>query len=444
VSLAELNALDAAKALEEGAFSALELTQACLDRIDEIDGDIEAWTHIDRDHALAQAGAADEVRQAGLPTGPLFGLPVAVKDIFDTHDMPTECGTPLYAARTPSSDSTVVALLRQAGAIIIGKSVTTELAMYGPGKTKNPHDRERTPGGSSSGSAAAVASGMVPLAIGSQTNGSMIRPASFCGTVGFKPSHGRISRTGALLLSRALDTVGVFGRTIADVALIGDALAHYDAQDPDMRPLAPPRLLETALSEPPVEPMFAFVKSPVWEKARDDVQAGFSEIVDALGNQCDEVTLPEPFDQGVDLHRTIMISDIARNIGPLYDRGAEQLSPQLREMVEAGRDVRAVDYANAIELRETLNAGLDQIFARYDAIVTPAATGEAPETLDYTGNPVFCSLWTYCGVPAISLPLLSGSNDMPIGVQLVGQRGHDGRLLRTARWMADRLAKEEG
>lgn len=440
---ADLTALEAAAKLAKGEISAQDLTQVCLDRIAEIDGDIEAWAFLDPEHALAQAKAADEARQAGLPTGPLFGLPVAVKDIFDTHDMPTECGTPLYAGRAPDTDSTVAALLRQAGAIIIGKSVTTELAMYGPGKTKNPHDPERTPGGSSSGSAAAVAAGMVPLAIGSQTNGSMIRPASFCGTVGFKPTHGRISRTGALLLSPSLDTVGVFGRTIADAALIGDALAQYDAADPDMKPLAPPRLLETALGEPPVEPILAYVKSPVWDKAREDVQAGFAELAEALGGQCDEVTLPAPFDNAIELHRTIMIADIARHIGLLYDKGADQLSPELREMVEAGREVRAVDYANAIELREALNAGLEQIFARYDAILTPAATGEAPQTLDYTGNPIFCSLWTYCGVPAVSLPLLSGANGMPVGVQLVGPRGHDGRLLRSANWLAARLADEE-
>lgn len=444
MSLADLSALEAAAKLAEGEISAVNLTEACLRRISEIDGDVEAWAFLDPDYALAQARAADEARHAGLPVGPLFGLPVALKDIFDTHDMQTECGTPLYGGRQPGVDSTVAALLRQAGAIIIGKSVTTELAMYGPGKTRNPHDPTRTPGGSSSGSAAAVACGMVPLAVGSQTNGSMIRPASFCGTVGFKPSHGRISRTGALLLSPSLDTVGVFGRSIADAALIGDALAHFDAADTDMTPLAQPRLLETALGEPPVEPIFAFVKSPVWDKARDDVKEGLAELTGALGNRCDEVTLPEPFDSGIKLHRTIMSADIARHIGPLYDKGAERLSPELREMVEAGREVRAVDYANAIALRETLNAGLDQIFARYDAIITPAATGEAPQTLDYTGNPIFCSLWTYCGVPAVSLPLLTGANGMPVGVQLVGQRGHDGRLLRNARWLASRLAEDEG
>jgi len=444
MTLATLSALEAAAGIAAGEFSSQDLVSACLERIAEMDEQIEAWTHFDADYAHAQAKAADEYRQSGLPIGPLFGLPVAVKDIFDTADMPTECGTPVYTGRTPSADSTVVALLRQAGAIIMGKSVTTELAMYSPGKTRNPHDPERTPGGSSSGSAAAVASGMVPLAIGSQTAGSMIRPASFCGTVGFKPTHGRISRHGALMLSRTLDTVGVFGRTVEDVALIGDALSHFDAADPDMEPTAPLGLLQNASTEPPVEPIFAFVKSPVWEKASADVQSGFEELTEALGDKCDEVELPEPFHHGIDLHRTIMLADIAKNIGPLYDKDATQLSEPLRNMVEEGRTIKAVDYASAIELRETLNAGLDQIFSRYDAIVTPAATGEAPKTLDYTGNPIFCSLWTYCGVPAVSLPLLTGTDDMPIGVQLVGQRGHDGRLLRTARWLTNAISNMDG
>jgi Asp-tRNA(Asn)/Glu-tRNA(Gln) amidotransferase A subunit family amidase len=439
-SLATLSALEAALGIAAGEFSSQDLVSACVERIAEMDEQIGAWTYLDVDYALAQAKAADEHRQSGLPTGSLLGLPVAVKDIFDTADMPTECGTPVYTGRTPTADSTVVAFLRQAGAIIMGKSVTTELAMYSPGKTRNPHDPERTPGGSSSGSAAAVASGMVPLAIGSQTAGSIIRPASFCGTVGFKPTHGRISRHGALMLSRTLDTVGVFGRTVEDVALIGDALSLFDTADPDMKPTAPLGLLQNVSTEPPVEPVFAFVKSPVWEKAGSDVKSGFEELADALGNKCDEVELPEPFDHAIDLHRTIMIADIAKNIGPLYDKDPTQLSEPLRGMVEAGRAVKAVDYTSAYDLRKTLNAGLDQIFSRYDAIVTPAATGDAPKTLDYTGNPIFCSLWTYCGVPAVSLPLLTSTDDMPIGVQLVGQRGYDGRLLRTARWLTGAIS----
>ena len=443
MTLFELSAVDAASGIAAGDFSSEELVQSCLERIAETDDQVQAWTHLNAEYALAQAKAADAFRQSGLPVGPLFGVPVAVKDIFDTADMPTECGTSLYAGRSPTTDSTVVALLRQAGAIIMGKSVTTELAMYSPGKTKNPHDPTRTPGGSSSGSAAAVAAGMVPLGIGSQTAGSIIRPASFCGTVGFKPTHGRISRTGALLLSRLLDTVGVFGRSVEDVALIGDALTHFDVADLDMRPTAPLRLLEAARSDPPIEPILAFVKSPVWDKANDDMKTGFDELRDTLGDGCDEVELPEPFQQAIEMHRTIMIADIARTIGPLYDRGADQLSEPLRKMIEEGRRITAVDYANAIEMREALNAGLDQIFARYDAIVTPSATGEAPVTLDYTGNPIFCSLWTYCGVPAISLPLMAGENAMPLGVQLIDQRGYDGRLLRTARWLMNKILADQ-
>jgi Asp-tRNA(Asn)/Glu-tRNA(Gln) amidotransferase A subunit family amidase len=440
--LTTLSAADAAAAIAAGDITAVALTEACLAHIAETDDDVQAWAWLDAEYALAQAERADEIRAAGLPLGSLHGVPVAIKDIFDTADMPTEYGTVLHAGRRPGEDSAVAALLRQAGAVIMGKAVTTELAMYGPGKTRNPHDPTRTPGGSSSGSAAAVAAGMVPLAVGSQTAGSVIRPASYCGVIGYKPTHGRVSRRGALILSPALDTVGFFARSIEDVAMIGDALAHYDPADGDMTPTGPLGLVSTAAAEPPVEPVFAFVRSPVWDRAHDDTRKGFAELNDALGERCDPVDLPEPFDRGIDWHRTVMYPDIAKNVGALYDRGADKLSEMLQKIVSEGRAVSAVDYAAAREKREVLNAGLDQIFDRYDAIVTPATTGEAPQTLDYTGNPIFCSLWTYCGVPAVTLPLLLGENGMPIGVQLIGRRGDDGRLLRTARWLINMLADD--
>lgn len=440
MNLVNLSGIAAREKLIRGEISAYNLMEAYLDQINKMDKQIQAWSFLDHHYALNLAKAADEYREQGMELGPLFGLPVAVKDIFDTYDMPTECGTSIYLSRTPKHDSTVAALLRQAGAIIIGKSVTTELAMHGSGKTRNPHDTFRTPGGSSSGSAAAVAAKMVPLAVGSQTNGSIIRPASFCGVVGYKPSHGLISRTGALMLSRPLDTVGVFGKTVKDVALIGDTLAYFDASDDDMSPRASPNLLKNIETETPIEPKFAFIKSIAWNKGHEDLKDGFKELIQELGDSCDEITLPELFNNGVQLHRTIMIADVARNLGPLYDKNKNEINEDLCEMIEEGRTVSAVDYNTAIELRDVLNAGLDKVFERYDAIITPAATGEAPKTLEHTGNPIFCSLWTFCGVPAITLPLLVGENGMPIGVQIIGQRGYDGRLLRIANNFLNHLA----
>ena len=438
---AGLSATEAARRIRDGELTSEELVQSCLERIDEIEDTIGAWTHLDKDYALAQASAAHERRRAGEALGPLHGVPVAVKDIFDTQDMPTENGSPLDAGRTPRRDATVVSLLREAGAVIMGKTVTTEFAVYHPGKTANPHDPARTPGGSSSGSTAAVAAGMVPLALGSQTNGSVIRPAAFCGVVGFKPTHGLISRHGILALSRPVDTVGVFARSVEDAALMADCLTAYDEHDPDMVPHGRPRLAEVVAQEPPVTPKLAFVKSPVWDKTEADTRAAFAELTEALGETCDEVALPEPFDRAVAMHRAIMTADLAKSLAGYYDRGRERISPVLRGMIEEGQTVTAVDYNRAVDSIEVLNAGLNQIFEHYDAILTPAAAGEAPLGLDATGDPVFCTIWTLCGTPAITLPLLSGSNGMPMGVQLVGRRGDDARLLRTARWLSETLSE---
>ena len=267
MELAALSGLEAQRLLSEGKITALELTEACLDRIAAEEPRVHAWAYLDPELTRAQARRCDEARQLGRPQGPLHGVPVGIKDIIDTRDMPTENGTPLHAGRRPTRDAAVVERLRAAGAVILGKTVTTELAVYHPGKTRNPHDPERTPGGSSSGSAAAVAAGMVPLAVGSQTNGSVIRPASYCGVFAFKPSHGLISRFGVLAQSRPLDHIGVFARTLEDLALIADALIGFDARDRDTRLEAAPRLLEAVRQDWPLTPDLALVKSPVWDQA---------------------------------------------------------------------------------------------------------------------------------------------------------------------------------
>src|SRR2546425_4750418 len=256
-----LTASEAARLISRAALGCQEPVDACLARVREVDGQVQAWAFLDPEHALAQARAADEFRLSGQPIGPLHGVPVGLKDIIDTADMPTENGSVLHAGRTPSRDATVVTMLRAAGAVIMGKTVTTEFATRTPGKTRNPHNAAHTPGGSSSGSAAAVAAGMVPLALGSQTTGSTIRPASFCGVYGFKPTHGLIPRHGMFMISRTLDHVGLFARTIEDVALIAEQVMGYDERDPDTRPRARIPFAEVAAEEPPLPPMFAFVKT---------------------------------------------------------------------------------------------------------------------------------------------------------------------------------------
>jgi Asp-tRNA(Asn)/Glu-tRNA(Gln) amidotransferase A subunit family amidase len=433
----QLSAPEIGTAIRDGRLTSEELVEACLERIAAREPEVQAWAFLDPEHALKQARAADESRKRGRPLGPLHGLPVGVKDIVDTADMPTENGTVLHAGRRPRRDATLVSLLRAAGAIILGKTVTTELAVYAPNKTRNPHNLEHTPGGSSSGSAAAVADGMVPLAIGTQTNGSVIRPASFCGVYGYKPSHGLIPRTGVLTQSPPLDTVGVMAADLEGLAFLAEPLMAFDAKDPASQPRARPQLLEVLRAPPPVPPKLAFVRSVVWDQAAEDTKAGFAELVEALGERVEEVALSASFDDAIEIHGTIMEADLAKSFAREYETGRDQLSARLCAMIEAGQRVLAMDYNRALERAATLNAALDELFTGYDAILTPSAPGEAPGGLGSTGSPVFCTTWTLCGVPAVTLPLLRGASGMPIGVQLVGQKGDDARLLRTARWLIE-------
>ena len=436
-----LSASEAAGLIRDGVISSEQFVEACLARIREVDGVVQAWAFLDPEHALAQARAADAWRSEGRTTGPLHGVPVGIKDIFDTADMPTENGAVLHAGRTPSRDAAVVAMLRAAGAVIMGKTVTTEFAYFSPGKTRNPHNSEHTPGGSSSGSAAAVATGMVPIALGSQTNGSTIRPAAYCGVIGFKPTHGLIPRQGVLALSRTLDHVGLFSRTIEDIALLAEQLVGYDEEDPDTRPRARFPFVEAAAEEPPLPPLFGFVKTPYWERVDEDTKGGIAELIEQLGEQVEEVELLPSVINAWELHRIIMEAEMAANLEREWEKGRDRLSEQLRSQLERGRKILAVDYQRALSHIAPIYRSFAELFEqRYDAILTPAATGVAPKGLSSTGDPVFCTLWTLCGVPAISLPLLQSANGLPLGVQLVGPRQGDARLLRTARWLAARVA----
>ncbi len=438
MSLSALSLTEAVADIRDGRVKSAELVADCLKRVEEVDAGVEAWAHLDRNLAMMQAEAADLRRQEGKAVGPLHGVPVGVKDIFDTGDYPTEFGSSAWAGRMPRRDATAVARLREAGAIVMGKTVTTEYAYYRPGKTKNPHDPARTPGGSSSGSAAAVAALMVPGAIGSQTNGSVIRPAAFCGVVGFKPTHGLISRAGVLELSRTLDHVGVFARSVEDAALLAEVMVGFDEEDPDTRPVARPPFGSVAASEPPLPPRFAFVRSAFWDQVEPETREAFGELVEALGEAAADVDLGESFGRAADLQRVIMEVEMAHNFWRDYEKFGNRLSDKLRGLIERGRAYPAVEYMAALSARERLNDALDDVFNEYDAILTPAAPGPAP-AIETTGSPVFCSTWSLLGTPAISLPLMASPAGLPIGVQLVGRRGNDARLLRTARSLVNTL-----
>ena len=435
-----LTALEAADHIANGDMSSEEYTAACLERIAATDETVHAFVHLDPDAALAQARVLDERRRNGFSIGPLHGVPVAIKDLFDTADYKSEYGSPLFKGRQPMHDSTVAARLRAAGAVIIGKTVSTEFAYFTPGPTRNPHDPERTPGGSSSGSAAAVAAGMVPLAVGSQTNGSMIRPASFCGVYGCKPSHGLISRHGALALSQHLDHVGVFARSLPDAALILETLAGHDPQDRDTRPVASPDFLGLVGAEPPLPPRFAFVRTPVWDKADAETRAAFEALAESLGEHAVAVDLSQSYAAAWDDQRVIMAADMAHNLNPALERGGDALSQRLRDLMAEGRAVTAPRYLAARDNARGYGLAIGKLFDEYDAIITPATVGVAPKG-EATGDPVFCSLWSLTGLPALSLPLLNGEGGLPLGVQLVGAPGDDARLFRTANWLVRYLAE---
>jgi len=334
-------------------------------------------------------------------------------------------GSPAFAGHIPGESAAVIERLEAQGAFIMGKTVTTECAFLHPGKTRNPWNPLHTPGGSSSGSAAAVAAGFVPAAIGTQTNGSVIRPAAYCGVVGFKPTQDLIPIAGALTFSHTLDQPGIFTRTAEDAAFLAAALTDDGAE---LSPSIP------ACSTPP---RLAAVHTPFWGQAEEHARGNFRETIEALingGARIDAVELPEQFNLAHRAIRTIMAAEAAMNLEALALNHAPLLSGTLRDFLSEGRAMGAMDYQQALKTRLYLQAELERFLARYDAIVTPPATGEAPATLEQTGNPGFCSIWSLCGVPAITIPVGFGPRGLPLGLQIVGPRGKDGQLLSAARW----------
>ncbi|MFY0611103.1 MAG: amidase [Hyphomicrobiaceae bacterium] len=436
--LNELTAAEAARKIAEGAITAEELMQACLDRVAEREGDVRAWAYIDPDHALAQARRADEELKSGKIVGPLHGVPVGVKDVIDTADMPTQNGSPLYEGRRTNHDAACVAALRAAGAIIMGKTVTTELANLNPSKTRNPHNLEHSPGGSSAGSGAGVADFHVPLALGTQTGGSVIRPASFNGVYGLKPTLGWIPRGGVLMQSHTLDTVGVYGRSLDDIALIGDVLSVHDPDDLHSFAGSRASLRDVSQHQPQSPPRFAFLKTPAWDHAEPEAQQAIEKLAESLGDQCRHEEPASPFDQVVDFHSTIIAVEDLAYYGRFLEEQPSLLSDNIKKRLVAAQQIRGDTYVKALLARETIYAVVEKLLNDYDAILCLASAGPAPRGFETTGNAIFNGLWTYLGVPCVSLPRLT-VRDMPMGVQLVGMRGDEGRLIRTARWLDNKL-----
>ena len=417
-ALNTLSAKAAAAAVAQGVTTSVALLESCLERVESRDALVSAWVYVDAELALGKARDADAALEAGEPVGPLHGVPVGIKDIFDTEDMPTECGSDLHRNRRPRQDAQAVALLRRAGAIILGKTVTTELALSAPGPTANPLDLRRTPGGSSSGSAAAVADFMVPVAIGSQTTGSVIRPASYCGIVGFKPSFGAIPTGGMHLLAQPLDHVGVFARDLADILLMTEVLMPAGAGAQNSRDLTDAGRL----------PRIGVVRAPVWSEASTDARSRFDAWTEDHGIRY-RVDLGEPFDHAVACQRLILDANLAANLGAACQ---SSLTIETRARIRRGLAIGASALDRAKLRGEEQKHRLRQVFQDYDALLTLAAPGEAPLGLSSTGNAVFSAIWTLMGVPTVTLPLLEGDDGMPIGIQMIGAMGKDAKLLAAA------------
>ena len=430
-----LSANELAAQLREGEISSVEVCSQYIERIGKFEKDVKAWSHFNKKLLLEKAAEADEHRISGKPLGLLHGLPVAVKDIIGTLDMPTECGTTIRKKMTASQDSEVVNLLKIAGAIIMGKTETTELAYFHPGKTTNPHDYKRTPGGSSSGSAAAVAAYMAPLSIGSQTNGSTIRPASYCGVVGYKPSYGLISRYGILKQSDKLDQVGIFGKSVEDVALLAKVLIKKDLFDPSTIHYSAEDMIDVCRKGPLFDPKFIFYKTKNWKNLDKESQESFEIFIKTFKKNIEVFDTPSYFDDIPKYHKIIHETDMANNFQLYYKKYKKKLSKEMVSAIERGLKNSATEYAEAIDFMKRSYDSYKEVFEDYHGVLTPASSGVAPKGLGNTGSPEFSTVWTYLGLPSISLPLLTGKNDLPLGIQLIGDKYDDLRFLGVASWV---------
>ncbi len=442
IDFTSLSAIELVKKLRTGDISSVDLCKAYIKRIDKYEKDVKAWAFFDKKVLLEKAEEADDYRKSGKPTGVLHGLPVAVKDIVGTLDMPTECGTVFRKKMSSSQDAEVVNLLKTAGAIVMGKTETAELAYIHPGKTSNPHDYTRTPGGSSSGSAAAVAAHMTHLSIGSQTGGSIIRPASYCGVVGYKPSYGLISRSGVLKTSEKLDTMGVFGKTVEDVALLAKTLIKKDLYDPATIHFAADDMLEVCRKGPIFEPKFIFYKTDKWKNIDKESQKAFEFLIKNFKKNIEVFDTPSYFKDIPRYHQIIHETDLANNFQVYYKKDKNKLSKEMRDAIGRGMKYSAKEYTDAIDFMKQSYESYKEVFEDYHGVITPSSSGVADKGLTSTGSADFQKTWTYLGLPTISLPLLTGENNLPLGVQLVGDKLDDLRFLGTANWL-EKNCKDE-
>ena len=424
MNLIKISAVNALEMMERGELTSEKYVTAFLEHIKNREPEVGAWIFLDPEMALQQAREADKRRRDKIP-GKLNGLPIGIKDIIDTKDMPTENGSLIHKDRRPPEDAHLVKLLRDAGAVIMGKCVTTEFALSAPGKTKNPKDLECTPGGSSSGSAAAVSDYMIPLAIGSQTGGSVLRPASFTGILGLKPTFGTISRSGMSPISERLDHPGIYANSIDDIRLVASVILSYDKKDLDMDSNYSFR--NASNLKKPLK--FAFIKGPVWGSGDHDMQEKIKQFVDNSNLEIASVELGDDFMEAARCHEIIMNGSISRSLANYYENNKSKLHPFTIARFEAGKSVSTNSYIDAIEKAKTMKQTLSQIFLKFDAIITPAAPGQAPRDLMNTGNAIFNGYWTMLGVPAISLPLLEGKDGLPIGIQVITSWNKEAELL---------------
>lgn len=419
----DLNHLDAAEAARQiaaGRITSEQLVRACLSRIAVRESEVQAWAHCDPDAVIAQARAVDSAGAKGV----LGGVPIAYKDVIDTADMPSQYNSPIYRGNRPRTDAACVALVRNAGGIVLGKTVTTEFAWRTPGPTRNPHNLAHTPGGSSSGSAAAVADFMVPLAFGTQTGGSTIRPAAFCGIVGYKPSFGMINRAGLKALAESLDTIGVMARTVEDCALLTHAVAGCALPD-----------FAAGLTH---APRFGLCRTSRWKDASLDTQALLERTATALsgrGAEVNDVELPPDFDRLYENQALIMNFEAARGLAWERFNHPDLLSDHLRETLAAAAATPREKYAEAMRHARNCRQVLAGSFVDCDVLLTPSVPGEAPVGIESSGSSIFNRNWTLLGVPCVTLPAGRGASGLPLGVQLVGNYDDDERVLLATEWV---------
>lgn len=420
--LHKLSASEALALLNSGKITSEMLVRSCIERIEERDAQLGAWEYINPQDAIRQARALDQAPRRGL----LCGLPIAVKDLIDTVDMPTTYGSSIYKTHRPASDAACISICRDAGAVILGKTRTTEFGSFQPAATVNPHNPEYSPGGSSSGSAAAVADYMAPLAFGTQTAGSIIRPAAFCGIVGYKPTYSTICRAGVKPLSDSLDTVGIFSRTVLDASLLAAAASgRHDLLISDGAPLTHPIRI-------------GICRTHEWNKAAPETVSAMEAAISALskaGALISEVRLPEEFSELTGKHTEIMQFEMAQALS--YERIAQgtAINPKLSAFLQKGLECPTQQYDHARRIARACRMKLASIFADYDVMISPSAVGEAPRKELGTGDPVFCQMWTLLHVPCIHLPFAFGPNGLPVGIQLVGGLEKDAELLFHANWI---------